>query len=120
MSYTNKTKEKKISKEKLLKWIDIIASRKYQSTEVKKFVKSVCKNHKENLFRFIENMEIDSTNNRAERGLRHPVIIRKISSRSRSEKGAERTGKLLSVLQTAKLQNKDYINFMNNLLQTTK
>jgi len=115
-----KAKEDKISKEELLNWIDLIASRRYRSTEVYKFVKSVCKNHREDLFRFVDNLQIDSTNNRAERGLRHAVIIRKISNGSRSENGAEITGKLLSVLQTAKLQSPDYIGFMSNLLQTTK
>ena len=38
----------------------------------------------------------------------------------RSENGAEITGRLLSVLQTAKLQSQNYIGFMGNLLQTTK
>jgi len=115
-----KAKENKISKEELLNWIDLIASRKYKSTEVYKFVKSVCKNHREDLFRFVDNPQIDSTNNRAERGLRHVVVIRKISNGSRSENGAEITGRLLSVLQTAKLQSPNYIDFMSNLLQTTK
>lgn len=115
-----KAKENKISKEELLNWIDLIASRKYKHTEVYKFVKSVCKNHREDLFRFVDNPQIDSTNNRAERGLRHAVVIRKISNGSRSENGAEITSRLLSVLQTAKLQSKNYIGFMGNLLQTTK
>jgi len=107
-------------KERLLHWIDLIASRKYRSTEVYKFVKSVCRNHRADLFRFVDNPQIDSTNNRAERGLRHAVVIRKISNGSRSENGAEITGRLLSVLQTAKLQSENYIGFMSNLLQTAK
>ena len=115
-----KAKEDKISKEELLNWIDLIASRRYRSTEVYKFVKSVCKNHRENLFRFVDNLQIDSTNNRAERGLRHAVIIRKISNGSRSENGAKITGKLLSVLQTAKLQSDNPLEFITNLLQTPK
>ena len=115
-----KAKENKFSKDELLNWIDLIASRRYRSTEVYKFVKSVCKNHREDLFRFVDNPPIDSTNNRAERGIRTGVVIRKISGGSRSENGAEITGRLLSVLQTAKLQSKDYMNFMSNLLQTPK
>lgn len=115
-----KAKENKTSKEELLNWIDLIASRKYRSTEVYKFVKSVFRNHRGDLFRFIDNPQIDSTNNLAERGIRTGVVIRKISGGSRSENGAEITGRLLSVLQTAKLQSKDYIGFMNNLLQMPK
>ena len=115
-----KAKENKTCKEDLLQWIDLIASRRYRSTEVYKFVKSICRKHREDLFIFVDNPKIGSTNNLAERGLRHAVVIRKISGGSRSDKGAETTCRLLSVLQTAKLQSRDYIGFMSNLLQTTK
>jgi transposase len=107
-------------KENLLHWIDLIASRVYRSTEVFKFVKSVCRNHRENLFRFVDNPDIDSTNNRAERGLRHAVVIRKISNGSRSEDGAETTAKLLSVMQSMKLQEVNPFFGMMDLLQKTK
>jgi hypothetical protein len=111
--------ERKTSEEKLLYWIDLIheRARSFKSMNTKKFIRSVCVNHKEDLFRFVDNPEIDSTNNRAERGLRHAVVIRKISNGSRSEKGAEITTKLLSVLQTAKMQNDNPMNFLSNLLQ---
>ena len=115
-----KAKENKTCKEDLLQWIDLIASRRYRSTEVYKFVKSICRKHREDLFRFIDNPQIKPTNNLAERGIRPAVVIRKISGGSRSKNGAETTSRLLSVLQTAKLQAKDYIGFMSNLLQTTK
>jgi len=107
-------------KEKLLHWMDLIASRTYRSTEVFKFVKSVCRNHRENLFRFVENPEIDSTNNRAERGLRHAVVIRKISNGSRSEDGAEITARLLSVIQSMKLQEVNPFNGAMDLLHKGK
>ena len=107
-------------KEKLLHWIDLIASRVYRSTEVFKFVKSVCRFHRENLFRFVDNPEIDSTNNRAERGLRHAVVIRKISNGSRSEDGAEVTARLLSVMQSMKLQEVNPFTGMMDLLQKGK
>ncbi len=107
-------------KEKLLHWMDLIASRSYRSSEVYKFVKSVCRNHRENLFRFVDNPKIDSTNNRAERGLRHAVVIRKISNGSRSEDGAEITARLLSVLQTMKLQEVNPFTSTMDLLQKGK
>jgi ribosomal protein L34E/transposase-like protein len=107
-------------KEKLLHWINLIASRAYRSSEVYKFVKSICRFHRENLFRFVDNPEIDSTNNRAERGLRHAVVIRKISNGSRSKDGAEVTANLLSVLQTAKLQSNNPMDFMSDLLYKGK
>mgnify|MGYP001562955748 FL=1 len=104
----------------LLRWIDLISQRTYRSSEVYKFVKSICRNHRGDLFRFVDNPEIDSTNNRAERGLRHAVVIRKISNGSRSKDGAETTANLLSVLQTAKLQSNNPMNFMMDLLYKAK
>ena len=106
--------------ENLLHLIDLISSRNYKSSEVRKFVKSICRKHRDDLFRFVDNKEIDSTNNRAERGLRHAVVIRKISNGSRSKNGAEVTANLLSVLQTAKLQSNNPINFIEDLLQKAK
>ena len=120
MKYIYKKAKDGEKKETLLHWMDLIASRNYRSSEVYKFVKSVCRNHRENLFRFVDNPEIDSTNNRAERGLRHAVIIRKISNGSRSKIGAEITANLLSILQTAKLQSNNPINFMGDLLYKGK
>lgn len=115
-----KAKEGKTSKEKLLLWIDLIGSRAYISKEVFRFVKSICRVHKEDLFRFVGNQEIDSTNNRAEQGIRTGVVIRKISGGSRSEDGAEITAKLLSVLQTMKIQTSNPYQGLLNLLQTPK
>jgi len=107
-------------KEKLLRWIDLISNRKYHGTEVPKFVKSICRKHREDLFRFVDNPEVEPTNNLAERGLRHAVVMRKISGGSRSNRGAETTAKLLSALQTIKMQEGNVIENMVNLLQNTK
>ena len=115
-----KAKEGKTSKEKLLSWIDKIASRSYQSTKVFKFVKSICRNHREDLFRFIDNLEVNPSNNLAEQGLRPAVVIRKVSGGSRSEDGAEVTAKLLSVLQTIKIQTSNPYQGLLNLLQMPK
>src|SRR3990167_4815604 len=115
-----KAKEGKTSKEKLLSWIDKIASRSYQSTKVFKFVKSICRNHREDLFRFIDNLEVNPSNNLAEQGLRPAVVIRKVSGGSRSEDGAEVTAQLLSVLQTMKIQTSNPYQGLLNLLQMPK
>lgn len=120
MKYIYKKAKDGEKKEKLLQWIDLIALRTYRSTEVFKFVKSICRTHRENLFRFVDNPEIDSTNNRAERGLRHAVVIRKISNGSRSEDGANITCKLLSVMQSLKLQEVNPFTGMMDLLQKGK
>lgn len=116
-----KAKEGKTSKEQLLKWVDRIAtSRTYTSSEVYKFVKSIFRNHREDLFRFVDNSDIDSTNNIAERGLRHAVVMRKISNGNRSQKGAEITKKLLSVTETIKMNHSSPLTAMGNVLQISK
>ena len=103
----------------LLHKIDLIAEKRYKHSEVRKFVKSICKFHRENLFRFVANAEIDATNNRAERGIRKAVIIRKISNGNRSKKGADIFGVLLSVVETLKLQGKNPLKEMQNIIQAS-
>jgi transposase-like protein len=115
-----KAKDGKTSKEKLLHWIDYIASRGYTSKEVFRFVKSICRNHREDLFRFVGNPEVEPTNNLAERGLRHAVVMRKVSGGSKSKKGADTTAQLLSVTQTIKMQEGNFIDNMMNLLYKGK
>ena len=110
----------KEKEKKLLHWIDLIGSRTYTSHEVFKFVKAICRKHYYDLFRFVNNPEIDSTNNRAERGLRQGVIIRKISNGSRSNNGADTTARLLSVMETVKLNHSNPMDAMIGLLQKGK
>ena len=107
-------------KRKIVALVDLIAKRKYHGTEVPKFVKSICRKHREDLFRFADNPEIEPTNNLAERGLRHAVVMRKISGGSRSKKGAETTAKLLSIMQTMKMQEGNIIENMVDLLHKAK
>ena len=105
---------------KLYNLTDLIAERKYKHTEVKKFIKSVCINHRQDLFRFVINKEIESTNNRAERGIRPYVIIRKISNGHRSKKGADVMERLLSVIETLKLQGKNPLKEMLSIIQASE
>ena len=118
----NKCKHQAIEKQvdNLLHKIDLIAEKRYNHSEVRKFVKSVCNLHRENLFRFVTNPEIEATNNRAERGIRKAVIIRKISNGNRSKKGADIFGVLLSIVETLNLQGKNPLNEMNRIIQTSE
>jgi len=52
--------------------------------------------------------------------LRHAVVIRKISNGSRSEDGAEITARLLSVMQSMKLQEVNPFNEAMDLLHKGK
>ncbi|MBI5871796.1 IS66 family transposase [archaeon] len=110
--------------EKLLKRLDNIRKIRFRSTMCSKFIRHLCGRDRESLFRFVTNPEIEATSNRAERGLRHDVIIRKISGGNRSKNGARVHECLLSVMQTYRLQNKnvltDGLGYLQNQLQTAK
>ncbi|MFH1209220.1 MAG: IS66 family transposase [archaeon] len=116
--YKHRVTEKQVNG--LFHKMDLIAEKRYKHSEVRKFVKSVCKFHRENLFRFVTNPGIEATNNRAERGIRKAVIIRKISSGNRSRKGADIFGVLLSVVETLKLQGKNPLKEMKNIIQASE
>lgn len=122
ISFDHKGNENDV--EKLLKRVDKIRGIRFKSTFCRKFIKHLCTRDRENLFRFVTNPGVESTNNRAERGLRHDVIIRKISGGNRSDLGARIHECLLSVIQTYRLQNKniltDGLSYLKQQLQTTK
>jgi transposase len=65
----------------------------------KRLVKSL-----DGLFTFLDNTDVDPTNNRAEREIRPAVIIRKNSLGNRSEKGANCQAVLMSIYRTLKLR----------------
>lgn len=68
------------------------------------------------LFVFLEVNGMEPTNNHAEQALRLPVIFRKISFGSRSLEGAQNLAINLSLMGTAKRQNKDPIGLLKSLL----
>jgi len=68
------------------------------------------------LFVFLEVNGMEPTNNHAEQALRLPVIFRKISFGSRSLEGAQNLAINLSLMGTAKRQNKDPIELLKSLL----
>ncbi len=70
----------------------------------------------ERLFTFLEVNSMPPTNNHAEQSLRLPVIFRKITFGSQSQAGADALAKNLSLLATAKRQQKDPIRLFHELL----
>jgi len=70
----------------------------------------------QNLFTFLKVNGMPPTNNHAEQALRLPVIFRKISFGSRSLLGAQATATNLSLLTTAKRQNRNPIDLFQSLL----
>ena len=68
------------------------------------------------LFTFLKVNGMPPTNNHAEQALRLPVIFRKISFGSRSLHGAQTTATNLSLLTTAKRQNRSPIDLFRSVL----
>jgi hypothetical protein len=68
------------------------------------------------LFVFLEVNGMQPTNNHAEQSLRLPVIFRKITYGSHSLQGAQALTKNLSLLTTAKRQNKDPVKLFREVL----
>jgi transposase len=72
--------------------------------------------HKDEMFTFLYERDVDYHNNHAEQQIRPNVLLRKITFGNRSEKGAKVHDVVMSVLQTAKLNKKDPIETIKDLL----
>ena len=68
------------------------------------------------IFTFLDINGMEPTNNHAEQSLRLPVIFRKISFGNRSILGGQTFSTNLSLLVTAKRQNRDPLAFLSSLL----
>lgn len=68
---------------------------------------------------FLRDPKVDGTNNAAERALRPPVVMRKITGGNRSEEGAKAWAILASVMRTAQQQGRDVLNTIKELLRGT-
>ena len=77
----------------------------YGNEKCSSFVRSLL-SATDKLFLFVR-MDIESTNNAAEREIRPMVANRKVSGGSRSDAGAETTSKLASVVQTLRKRKMD-------------
>lgn len=71
------------------------------------------------LWTFTETNGVEPTNNRAERGLRHAVIYRKLSQGSRCEQGALATERLLSAAISCRLQQRSLFAYLTDVTQAS-
>jgi transposase len=71
------------------------------------------------LWTFVEHEGVEPTNNRAERGLRHAVIYRKLSQGSRCERGALATERLLSAAISCRLQRRSLFAYLVEVTQAS-
>lgn len=97
--------------------IFLLTQRHYKHNIIRRFVTTLCYRDGENLFRFVTDPAVDSTNNLSERELRKLVIIRKISNGSRSTRGANATAMLLSVIQTLRFNKQNILQNLHSILK---
>lgn len=84
-----------------------------------RFVKRLSR-HKDELFTFLYERDIDYHNNHIEQQIRPDVIFRKVTFGNRSPKGAENHNVLMTILQTAKLNKLDPIKTLEDILLQPK
>ena len=78
----------------------------YESKKCSGFVRNLLRKKRDDLFRFVMDRSVDSTNNRAERAIRPIVTYRKVSGGSRSERGARDFTRVYSVLESDRKKGK--------------
>lgn len=77
------------------------------------------KKHEKELTLFLWEAGVEPTNNAAERAIRPAVVMRKITGGSRSERGAKATAVVMSVVKTAKQQNRPLFETIKTLLMNS-
>lgn len=80
----------------------------YEIPDCQRLAKRLRK-HSHQLFTFLEQMNVESNNNRAERAIRPAVVTRKISGGNRSSAGTEALSIITSIIQTCNQQGKDFV-----------
>jgi transposase len=72
------------------------------------------------LWTFVTVPGVEPTNNEAERALRQPVLLRKKSQGTRSDKGKTTLGTLLGVVETCRRQSRSVIDFLETAIQNRR
>lgn len=93
------SEELKKDKEKICKKLTDLMLCECSCEELKRLRKRIIK-HNNELLTFLDNKDVEPTNNRVERQLRPNVIMRKITFGNRSETGVRNHQVLMSVIQT--------------------
>lgn len=118
-------KEQKISRHELIKYsepfIRVIKMclAKYEKSEdkkIRKFAKKLLK-HSDKLFTFIYHKGVEPTNNISERGIRPAVQWRKVCFGNRSDSGAILTSRLLTVVRTCWLQERNPLKYLGDVIK---
>jgi transposase len=73
--------------------------------------------HRRRLWTFLHHDGVEPTNNAAERALRHPVIWRKLSFGTQSNKGSRFIETMLTVIETCRQQGRNVFTFLTDVMQ---
>jgi transposase len=73
--------------------------------------------HHDEILAFLENPQVEPTNNRVERQLRPNVIMRKLTFGNRSEGGTRNHSVIMSLVETAKLNRQEPREFLLHLIK---
>ena len=76
-------------------------------------------NHKEHLWTFLSDPQVEPTNNAGERSLRHGVIWRKLSFGTQSERGDRFVETMLTIIETCRKQGRSVLQFVTQALRHT-
>lgn len=98
--------------------LDSLIGKKHKDPDCVRIAKRL-KRHRDEIFLFVEMEDVEYTNNRAERGIRPSVVLRKITGGNRSERGARSHEVLMSIMQTQMLQGKDFFTEAPSHIQRT-
>lgn len=96
--------------------IDALVLRGYFNPLTRGFSKELVE-HGEHLWTFGEVAGVEPTNNAAERALRHAVIWRKLSFGTQSAAGSRFVERLLTVIETARRQNRNVFAWLTDAVQ---
>jgi transposase len=73
--------------------------------------------HRDALWTFVTHEDVEPTNNNAERALRSFVLWRKKSFGTQSERGNLFAARVMTVVQTARKQGKDVLDFLTRSIR---
>ena len=91
------------------------ATRNAPGEDARKKAREIAR-HKECLWRFVEDPRVPPTNNLAERVIRPGVILRKLTFGNDSLRGSVFTERILTTVETLRLQQRDVFDFLGQAL----
>jgi len=95
--------------------MDLLLQGSYTESDNRRLADRMRK-HRQSLFTFLYNDQVEPTNNQAERQIRPAVIIRKISAGNRTDSGAKTHEIIASLIETCRQQNKPFVAVVREIL----